>query len=450
MSSTTATGTSVQEAIRTQIGTMAIDKIIGQPTTTSVNNLKEQIAKIAASVKTTKWGGRHGYLPLVLDNTEWQTASGHGTTLPNGNPNNTDRLTKPPLVPVGLTSTMSISARLAITNKDDRDKAEFWTQEAIDSITVGRIVTEIIDAPYVEELEEDYVGYANQTIKTVLTHLKTTWCTVTTLEKKQAAEQFQIKWDGTTHITKYARQLDKQQKLCRDIGVPANDNQKTQIYVEQMYACEMFDDKEMTAWEDKLTDDKTWSIAKTYFEKLYRSKAKYSEERAARADVFDSANSLADRTRASIKNNISSIGNAHQNSFIPPASVITDTLSPTEKTYIEYTNSLEGALEEAKEHAAAITTDRDRMMEKINEQQKLMMEQQQKFMEMMMNAGMYPPTASEGNGKGGGKPDKTKTGRGKPGKLVPPRKCGVCGKDGVRHKDEECWENEANADNRPK
>ena len=76
---------------------------------------------------------------------------------------------------------MSITARQAITSKDNRDKAEFWTQEAVDSITVGRIVTEIIDAPYVEELEEDYVGYANQTIKTVLTHLKTTWCTVTTL-----------------------------------------------------------------------------------------------------------------------------------------------------------------------------------------------------------------------------------------------------------------------------
>jgi len=71
-------------------------------------------------------------------------------------------------------------------------------------------------------------------------------------------------------------------------------------------------------------------------------------------------------------------------------------------------------------------------------------------MEMMMNAGMCPPTTSEGNDKGGGKPDETKTGRGKPGKLVPPRKCGVCGKIGVRHKDEDCWENEANADNRPK
>ena len=65
-----------------------------------------------------------------------------------------------------------------------------------------------------------------------------------------------------------------------------------------------------------------------------------------------------------------------------------------------------------------------------------------------MNAGMYPPTASEGKGKGGSKPDKP--GRGKPGKLVPPRKCGDYGKDGVRQKDEDCWENEANAYNRPK
>ena len=153
LSTTAATGTSVQEAIRVQIGTMAIDKIIGQPTTTSANNLKEKIAKIVASVKTTKWGGRHGYLPLVLNNTEWQTASGHGATLPSGDPNNTDRLTQPPLVPAGLTNTMTITSRQAITSKDDRDKAELLTQEAVESITVGRIITEIIDAPYVEELE---------------------------------------------------------------------------------------------------------------------------------------------------------------------------------------------------------------------------------------------------------------------------------------------------------
>ena len=50
---------------------------------------------------------------------------------------------------------------------------------------------------------------------------------------------------------------------------------------------------------------------------------------------------------------------------------------------------------------AAVTTDRDRMMEKINEQQKNMMEQQKQFMQMMMNAGMGRATATEEHGKGG-------------------------------------------------
>ena len=76
--------------------------------------------------------------------------------------------------------------------------------------------------------------------------------------------------------------------------------------------------------------------------KLYRSKAKYSEERAARAGGFDSANSLSDKTRAAMQqNNPPSVGTAYPTSFMPPASVMTDTISPADqKTYIEYTNSL--------------------------------------------------------------------------------------------------------------
>jgi len=44
-------------------------------------------------------------------------------------------------------------------------------------------------------------------------------------------------------------------------------------------------------------------FAKTYFEKLYRSTAKYSKERAAQAGGFDSANSLADKMRATMQQN---------------------------------------------------------------------------------------------------------------------------------------------------
>ena len=39
-----------------------------------------------------------------------------------------------------------------------------------------------------------------------------------------------------------------------------------------------------------------------------------------------------------------------------------------QQTMIEYTNNLEGALEEAKEHAAVLTTTQDKLLEKIDKQ----------------------------------------------------------------------------------
>jgi len=48
----------------------------------------------------------------------------------------------------------------------------YWAQEAVNDISVKRIVQDIVNEMYVEELDEDYVGYSNQTIKTILAHIK--------------------------------------------------------------------------------------------------------------------------------------------------------------------------------------------------------------------------------------------------------------------------------------
>ena len=78
------------------------------------------------------------------------------------------------------------------------------------------------------------------------------------------------------------------------------------------------------------------------------------------------------------------------------------------------------------------------------------MEQQQKFMEMMLNAGICKPAKVDGGAaRVDGGAEKTRSNRGNPGKAVPPRKCGVCGKDRVTHRDEDCWEDDRNANKRP-
>eukprot|EP00804_Cyclotella_cryptica_P010211 CCRYP_013825-RA/>CCRYP_013825-RA protein AED:0.46 eAED:0.17 QI:0/0/0/0.57/1/1/7/0/869 len=108
----------------------------------------------------------------------------------------------------------------------------------------------------------DYIGYGAQTIKTILEHLRTEWCVVTTLEKKQASAAFHVQWDLTSHITKFARELDKQQKLC-ETSAYHPDATKVQYYVEGMYSSDMFDDKEMQAWELKPSARQSVGLAKT-------------------------------------------------------------------------------------------------------------------------------------------------------------------------------------------
>jgi len=250
MSSPTANEATVYEAVRAIVTPLPLDKIMSQPTTSTVNHLRQQIAKITAAVKTTSWGGRHGHLALVLTDPEYRTITGNPDIV-------IERLPAPLIVATGLTNTTMLTNRASITGLHNLACQEFWKQEAVDALIVNKIICKAIDPMYVKELEDDYMGYSGQTIKTIVQHLQTEWCIITTLEKKQAAQAFHVQWDLTSHITKFARELDKQQKLCRDIGVPATKATKIQHYVESMYASDMFEDKEMQAWEINLSADKT-------------------------------------------------------------------------------------------------------------------------------------------------------------------------------------------------
>ncbi len=66
---------------------------------------------------------------------------------------------------------------------------EFQLQEAFTSIGVQCIIDSVKEQ-YIEELNEDHFGYVNQTIKTLLTHLRTKWCKVMTKEHTNATEAF--------------------------------------------------------------------------------------------------------------------------------------------------------------------------------------------------------------------------------------------------------------------
>jgi hypothetical protein len=91
----------------------------------------------------------------------------------------------------------------------------FELQEAVTTIGVQRIIDSVKEQ-YVEELNKDYFGYANQNIKMLLTNLHTKWCKVMMKERTNASEAFYQAWVPlTTHIITFCCQLDKQQKSAR-------------------------------------------------------------------------------------------------------------------------------------------------------------------------------------------------------------------------------------------
>jgi hypothetical protein len=423
MSSPTSNEAAVREAIRAIIAPMPIDKIIGQPTNATVNLLKHQVAKIAAAVKTTSWGGRHRHLALVLDDDEYRIVTGNATQT-------TTRLVAPPIVPTALTNTTTLTLRARITADHNLECQEFWKQEAVDAVIVDKIVREGVDAPYIEELDEDFIGYSAQMIKSLLAHLRREWCIVTTLERKQAAAAFHIQWDLTSHITKFARDLDKQQKLCRDIGVPAADDTKIQYFVESMYSSDMFDDKEMQAWEVMPTEGKTWDAAKTHFVMLYKSKEKFNAERLTRTEGYESAHSIVTHP------------------FFPgiPSTVLspTGTMSPSDQhNMLEYTHSLEAALDTTQEHAASLTTAQNQLLQKLDRQQQELLTQSSKFMALLNIKAPTPapPTTNV-------RQQPTRTARTKRNPNFP-RHCNSCNKDAVHHEDDDCYTLEKNKDKRP-
>jgi hypothetical protein len=127
-----------------------------------------------------------------------------------------DALIKPVSISPKINDKSSPYKILTLQDKWKTLQKEFDLQEAVTSIGVQHII-ECVEEQYVEELNKDYCGYANQTIKTLLDHLRTKWCKVMTKEPTNATEAFYQAWvPSTTHVITFGRQLTKQQKKMQD------------------------------------------------------------------------------------------------------------------------------------------------------------------------------------------------------------------------------------------
>ena len=170
--------------------------IVGQPTTETMNKMVEQITQMVAPDKTTAWGRCHGSLALILDNVDY-------SSITKGNIVSTKPVTQPDTINKGIMLTSTPLKILTLQEDTKKLQKEFNLQEAVTNIGVPRII-DCIKEQYIEELNKEYFGYANSTIKSVLHPLQTKWYKVMTRERTAVTKAFHQAWVPTmTHIINF-------------------------------------------------------------------------------------------------------------------------------------------------------------------------------------------------------------------------------------------------------
>jgi hypothetical protein len=276
-----AMGLSVHQMVALIMLAKLLNIIIGQPTTNSMDRMIEQRAQMVASIKTSAWGGLNGSLALILDDTDYATITMNIVTL-------SVPLIKLTTINPRFNKQSNTYEILTLQKEMKALQKEFELQKAVTTIRVQRIINSI-EEQYIEELNNDYFGYTNQTIKTLLAHCCTNWWKVMTKECTNATEAFYQAWIPlTTHIITFCRQHNKQQKKCKNINVIISGEAEALHFVGQMYKSDFYTEELMIKYKMQTDTNKTWLHTLQYFTKLFAQHRAYIENSVANSG-FNSA-----------------------------------------------------------------------------------------------------------------------------------------------------------------
>lgn len=231
-----------------QIQEKPFAQIHGKPSHSDYNRLENKIKKIAVTVQILaydSWANKYDILAEVIGNTEYLAKTGL----------NYDKPTKPedynPLIRDNSSTVMKARKEAGWETKKESCTVIEGTREA---------------TQYYEQFEDTDLGYGEITIKDYLDHLTKEWCKLNMKAIQEMKDRYFRGWDEDEHITAFGQRLSQEQRELRQQNVTITDSDKLQHYLVQMYVSDMFDRRELTDWEKKSTDDRTYTNALKHFQ----------------------------------------------------------------------------------------------------------------------------------------------------------------------------------------
>jgi hypothetical protein len=225
-----------------------IPKIVGIPTYESIFAVKAALAQNAASIPTTRGGGTHGYLGMVLSAPVYHTVTGGQVfNLPN-NPGNVIGINNP--------STMQVRTHTEVLRE--------WREYSNIEQALKKQLADSMDPIYLRAVRDPYVGYNNLSLQELIAHIINLYGNITPPELKENDQRFNTLWDPNTPFKSLIDQIETAVDYA-DAGnqaytpVQVVNTAFTLIFNTGIY----FD--ECKRWNQRDAADQTWQDLKTFF-----------------------------------------------------------------------------------------------------------------------------------------------------------------------------------------
>ena len=146
----------IQEEVRKE----TVTKIHGQPTNHDLTILEKELITILANIPMTLGGGNHGHAGILMDPARYLLTAG----VPFNNPAN------PGNYPANVPGNAATGVRARAEAEHKEEVKEYETFQGVVQATKD-IILEAVDHEYLMEIEDEILGFLNQTPTDMLNHL---------------------------------------------------------------------------------------------------------------------------------------------------------------------------------------------------------------------------------------------------------------------------------------
>jgi hypothetical protein len=234
-----------------------LPKVSGQPTYATISSIKKLVAANAASVSCNNGGGLHGYLGIVLSPAVYATIAAAPFIAPvYPGPH--------PAVAFGATA-----AQITAATTMHKEQLREWREHTSMQNALKKQVLEAVDPIYLRALRNRHTGYANHTIREILTHLIDAYGLITPIDLKKNNDLLNEPWDPSTPFEHLIDQVEEAVEYADDGNQPFTVEQIINAAYTLVFNTGVFFE-ECKQWRLLAPALKTWDRFKTHFTEAHQ------------------------------------------------------------------------------------------------------------------------------------------------------------------------------------